>query len=295
MIKKYTTSGLFIFLLLSTFPLFSQEKPKFLIRCDDIGMCHSVNEAITKVLETNIPISASVMVTCPWFMEAVEILNKYPHVSIGIHLTLNAEWKNYRWGPVLGPQIVPSLVDSLGYFFPSRGTLFANNPKTEEVELELRAQIEKALQAGLKIDYLDYHMGAAVQTPELRAVVEKLAHEYKLGIAQYFGEKYSSVSYRAKIGNKADSLVARIENLGPGELGLQVVHLGLDSPEMAAMQDLNLSGPKDMSRQRAGELSALLSIKVKNALKSNNIEFVTYRDLIEQIGLENMKPPSDFD
>src|ERR1043166_5562495 len=82
-------------------------KIPILIRCDDIGMCHSVNTAAKQVLETGIPVSMSVMVPCPWFTEAVELLKKYPNVSIGIHLTLNSEWKQYRWGPVSGAQTVP--------------------------------------------------------------------------------------------------------------------------------------------------------------------------------------------
>src|SRR6476619_862373 len=128
-----------------------------LIRCDDIGMCHAVNVAAKQVLETGIPVSMSVMVPCPWFSEAAEMLKQYKNVAIGIHLTLNSEWKQYRWGPVLGARAVPSLVDSLGNFFPSRSRLFGNNPSLTEIEAELRAQIEKALAAGLKIEYLDYH------------------------------------------------------------------------------------------------------------------------------------------
>jgi predicted glycoside hydrolase/deacetylase ChbG (UPF0249 family) len=181
-----------------------------LIRCDDIGMCHSVNLAAKQVLETGIPVSMSVMVPCSWFVEAVEILKKYPHVSVGIHLTLNAEWKQYRWGPVAGAQAVPTLVDSLGYFFPSRGALFGNNPKLSEIEMELRAQIEKALHAGLKIDYLDYHMGAAMQTPETRAIVEKLAAEYKLGISRYYDEVNIEGWYFTPVADKLDSITAKL-------------------------------------------------------------------------------------
>ena len=173
---------LIIAIFFSSAPFAQKEKAgriPILIRCDDIGMCHAVNMAAKKVLQTDMAVSMSVMVPCPWFAEAAELLKKYPNVSVGIHLTLNAEWKQYRWGPVSGSGTVPTLVDSSGSFFPSRTALYANNPKLSEIETELRAQIQKALHAGLKIDYLDYHMGAAVQTPETRAIVEKLAAEYR--------------------------------------------------------------------------------------------------------------------
>src|SRR6187549_810758 len=202
--------------LLSTF-LFSvfcsaQNKDKIavLIRCDDIGMCHSVNVAAKQVLETGIPVSMSVMVPCPWFAEAAEMLKKYPNVSVGIHLTLNSEWKQYRWGPVTGARAVPTLVDSVGLFFPSRTALYGNKPKLGEIETELRAQIDKALRAGLKIDYLDYHMGAAVQTLETRAIVEKLAAEYKLGISRYYDEVGVEGWYFAAPKDKPDSMLLKL-------------------------------------------------------------------------------------
>ena len=80
----------------------NEKKVKILLRFDDIGMCHSVNKALKEIIKTGLPISVSVMFACPWNQEAVDILKNNPQVSVGVHLTLNAEWKNYRWGPVLG-------------------------------------------------------------------------------------------------------------------------------------------------------------------------------------------------
>ena len=80
-----------------------------IIRADDIGMSHSVNMAMQKLVSTGMPVSVSVLFVCPWYQEAVEILKQHPNVSVGIHLALNSEWKNYRWGPVTGSTAVPSL------------------------------------------------------------------------------------------------------------------------------------------------------------------------------------------
>src|SRR5829696_8242938 len=76
--------------------------PEVVLRLDDIGMNHSVNTAIERVARTGMPFSVSVMFACPWYQEAVEILKKYPNVTVGVHLVLNSEWRGYRWGPVLG-------------------------------------------------------------------------------------------------------------------------------------------------------------------------------------------------
>lgn len=267
------------------------ENISLLFRLDDIGMCHSVNIAAKKVLDTGVPVSMSVMVPCSWFTEAAELLKQYPNVSVGIHLTLNSEWKNYRWGPVAGANAVPSLVDSLGHFFPSRSLLFGNNPKLSEIETELRAQIDKAIKAGLKIDYLDYHMAAAVQTLETRAIVEKLAKEYNLGISRYFDEIDIDGVYAAPVNSKLDTLTNRLNSLQPGGTKLFVTHIGLDSPEMAAMEDLNPFGPKEMSKHRNAELNAVLSVFSQLA-HDEKFRMINYKILKNEKGLTSMKRPT---
>ncbi|MEP6700430.1 MAG: ChbG/HpnK family deacetylase [Bacteroidota bacterium] len=269
----------------------SADEIPILIRCDDIGMCHSVNMAAKQVLETGIPVSMSVMVPCPWFSEAAELLKQYSNVSVGIHLTLNSEWKQYRWGPVSGSTAVPTLVDSVGNFFPSRSKLFGNNPKLTEIETELRAQIEKALRSGLKIDYLDYHMGAAVQTPETRAIVEKLAAEYKVGISRYYAEAGIEGWYFANPNNKPDTMLAKLKTAQPGKINLFVIHVGIDGPELSAMEDLNVFGPKEMSKHRNGELNGLMASAFQQLLHDSRYRLINYRMLNKEIGLESMKRP----
>jgi predicted glycoside hydrolase/deacetylase ChbG (UPF0249 family) len=90
-------------------------------------------------------------------------------------LVLTSEWQFYSWGPILPVTEVPSLVDKDGHFFPSKPSFLAARPKLVEVEKELRAQIELALKKGVNISHLSTHMYAAKFTPELKAVVKKLA------------------------------------------------------------------------------------------------------------------------
>ena len=267
--------------------VFAQRTP-LIIRCDDIGMCHTVNMAFEKVAQTGIPVSASVMFACPWYQEAVEILKKHPEVSVGIHLTLNAEWKNYRWGPVAGAQAVPSIVDSNGYFFPSRARLFGNNPSMQDIETELRAQMKRALASGLSIDYVDYHMGAAVQTPELKSLLERLAAEYKFGISRWFGETDVRGAYAVSPTHKLDTLIAQLNAPLPANPNLMVFHIGMETEEMNALVDLNPSGPADMSKHRNAELSALTSPVFRTLLSDRQFDLLTYKELIRRVGLSSM-------
>jgi predicted glycoside hydrolase/deacetylase ChbG (UPF0249 family) len=268
-----------------------EETKTLLIRCDDLGMSHAVNMAFKELMESGLKFSASVMFPCAWYQEAVEILKEHPNISVGVHLTLNAEWKNYRWGPISGRDKVPSLVDENGYFFPSRAAFFANNPKTEEIEIELRAQIERAINSGIKISYMDYHMGTAVDKPEHRAIVEKLAKEYGLAISRYFGEVDVESMYAVDIDNKQESLINLLSNLDAEKLNLLVCHVGKDQPELQAMLDMNSFGLPEMSKHREAELNALLSATNGKVFEKNNIKLINYNDLINEIGLNNMKSP----
>jgi chitin disaccharide deacetylase len=257
------------------------DNPILLIRIDDLGMSHAVNMAAKELFETGIPISASVMFACPWYQEAVEILKQYPDVAVGIHLTLNSEWKYYKWGPVAGRTAVPTLVDDEGLFFPSTALFLENEPDPGEVETELRAQIERAVQSGLHIDYVDFHMGTAVSTPELRALTGKLAEEYGLAMSSEFIQSYDSGIYFVPYEEKGDSLVSLVGHLKPGEKRLLVSHVAFDTPEMSALVDLNPHGLPEMSKHRQAELKALTSTDFRDALKKHNVRLLTYRDLLD--------------
>jgi chitin disaccharide deacetylase len=223
----------------------------------------------------------------------VGILKRHPATSVGIHLTLNSEWKDYRWGPVLGREAVPTLVDGDGYFFQSADALYKNHPDVKEVERELRAQIQRALKSGLKIDYVDYHMGTAVRYPAFRDLTERLAREFGLGMSGYFGETMDNPQYWAAPPNKADSLVAFVERLRPG-LNVVVTHVGIDDAELGALVDMNTDQPlPEMSKNRQGELDALTSSRFAAALKARKVVLLTYRDVIAKDGLKSMRRPVD--
>ena len=289
----------FVFFILTIGLLFNLEinpqenktVKKILIRCDDIGMSHAVNIAAKELIETGMIFSASIMFPCAWYQEAVDILKAHPEISVGIHLTLNSEWKNYHWGPVSGKDKVPSLVDEHGFFFPSRAAFFANNPKLTEVEIELRAQIDRALKSGLKISYLDYHMGTAVDKPELRKIVENLANEFGFGISRYFGEAEVKNMYSDPISTKKDSLLARIKIIPEEKFNLLVCHIGKDNEELQAMIDMNSFGLSEMSKHRESELNALKTVMKENYFQLNNFKLINYNDLIKEIGLDKMKSP----
>jgi chitin disaccharide deacetylase len=152
-----------------------------IINADDFGMCHDENEATIIGLTQGLFTSSTILTTCPWFEEAAEFARTTPHADLGVHLTLNAEWERYKWGPVLGRDEVPSLVDERGYLWPDVPRVFAHD-RLEEVELELQAQIEKAIASGIDVTHLDCHMGPLHLRADYHRIYLKLACDFGLPI-----------------------------------------------------------------------------------------------------------------
>ncbi|MGH0038368.1 MAG: polysaccharide deacetylase family protein [Myxococcota bacterium] len=148
------------------------------VHCDDIGMCHAANDGAFEALENGPASCGSIMVPCPWFEGAAAHARANPSLDLGVHLTLNAEWPHYRWGPVAGRQAVPSLCAPDGGLWRTVEEV-AVHAKPDEVAVELRAQVEKALDAGIDVTHIDAHMGTAFLPPFLPIYAE-LAREFRL-------------------------------------------------------------------------------------------------------------------
>lgn len=144
-----------------------------IVNCDDLGSSHSANMAIFEALRHGKGTSATLMVPCPWAREAAA---EYRGEDVGVHLTLNAEWDLYRWGPITR---APSLLDGDGGF-PRTVADVWDHADIEEVRRELRAQVERAIFWGFDVTHLDSHMGTVQLRPEFFDVYLELAAEFRL-------------------------------------------------------------------------------------------------------------------
>jgi predicted glycoside hydrolase/deacetylase ChbG (UPF0249 family) len=263
-----------------------------LLRSDDFGMSHSVNLALAEMIKTEIPFNASVMMACPWVQEAADMLQDAPQVAVGIHLTLTSEFEQMKWGPIAGKLAVPSLVDERGYFRASVRDFLLSDYDLKEVEIELRAQIERAMAMKMKVDYLDHHMGIARSTPEIAAVVEKLADEYGLVISRYFDETPSD-AWGAPVSDKLKVTLDKLDHLDENRINLFVFHTAAANPEINVLDDLNttlmtdpVTGESIIGKHRSTELKVFLSPEFKEHLQGKKL--ITYKYLKEN-HLDQMK------
>ncbi|HXX89863.1 MAG TPA: polysaccharide deacetylase family protein [Acidimicrobiales bacterium] len=147
-----------------------------IVHCDDLGFCHAANVGVFDALRTGLATSASLMVPCPWARGAAAA---YRGEDVGVHLTLNAEFDLYRWGPITH---APSLLDGDGGF-PRTAADVWDHADVDEVRRECRAQIERAILWGFDVSHLDAHLGTLEARPEFFDVYLELAVEFRLPMA----------------------------------------------------------------------------------------------------------------
>jgi chitin disaccharide deacetylase len=256
---------------------------RLLVRGDDMGMATAINHACIETYREGIVRSVEIMVPCPWFLEAVRLLQENPNLDVGIHLTLTSEWENLKWRPLTH---APSLVDADGYFFPMVWPNPNLPPKTSlresswtlaEVEAELRAQIETALRHLPRISHLSAHMGFTGLDPSVAALVRTLAKEYNLE-AETEGEplkRFPGWGRTRSATERIAHFVKTLDSLEPGTY-LFIEHPAYDVPEMQA---LGHKGYEDVAADRAAVTAVFTSPEVKAAIQRNGIRLISYQDL----------------
>jgi chitin disaccharide deacetylase len=271
---------------------FPADSKLLIVHADDLAVAHSVDTASFEGLDKNVVTSASVMVPCSWLIEVASYAKDHPDADIGLHLTLTSEWKSYRWGPVASKDKVGSLLDPADYLWPETGRA-AQNIKPEEAEREIRAQIDRAIAAGIHPTHLDSHMGVLFSTPDLFAVYVRVAHEYGLPflavrVPGSSRQLLALLSERDVVldsivmanpavhsGEWKDFYINAVKNLKPG-LTEMIVHLGHDDAELQAV---TLDHPDYGSAWRQRDFDFVTSPDFKRALKENHVILVKWNDV----------------
>ena len=172
-------------------------KKILIVHVDDVGMSYESNQGAIRAITEGVATSLSVMMPCGWVPGFVHYLKENPKTDAGLHLTLTSEWKDYRWGPLAGKNQVKGLVDPEGAMW--RGVAdVVKNASPDEVEKEIRAQLDRARTMGFIPTHLDSHMGTLFATPEFLQRYLKVGMEEKIPV-MFPGGHNSVVQVQEKI------------------------------------------------------------------------------------------------
>jgi hypothetical protein len=150
-----------------------------IVNVDDIGNSHAANAAVMDAMQNGLATCATIIVPGPWFPEIADYARKHPQADFGVHLAHTSEWTTIKWGPVANRSDVPGLVDPQGYLWPDIMSVYKNSTP-EQAYIEARAQIKKALAAGVDVTHLDSHMGTLQYNDTYFQVYRRLAKEFDL-------------------------------------------------------------------------------------------------------------------
>jgi chitin disaccharide deacetylase len=272
---------------------YARDAKLVIVHADDLGMTHSVNAASIKGLETGLVTSASIMVPCPWFPEIAAYARAHPETDFGLHLTLTSERVFYRWGPVAPRDQIPSLVDSNGYFHLDWTKTTRIDAKG--VEVELRAQVDKAIAMGVRPTHLDSHQYRLYTNgKDLFQSLLRVAHDYKLPVfvvRDWFADRPyleaalgpddlvvdHTVTMEPGVPPEKwkDFYIQALKNLQPG-VTVFIIHLAFDDEEMrAATRERDTWG----AAWRQRDFDFFTSAEFRALLQQENIKLVTWREL----------------
>lgn len=271
---------------------YQKDAKLLIIHADDLGVAHSENSASIAAFEKGIVNSGSIMVPCPWFPEIANYSKANPEADLGLHLTLTAEWETYKWGPVAPVAEVSGLVNEKGFLYDNCADVVLN-ASVEEVEKEIRAQIERALTFGVNVSHLDSHMGCLFN-PKFFGIYAKIGREYGLpflltisGLQQFPGIKEKLLPSDILIGDvfmiyppqakkgMAKYYTETLRNLPEGVSEI-LIHVAYDDAEMQAVTK---NHPDYGAAWRQEDFDFFSSETCRQILEEENIQLITWGDI----------------
>jgi len=271
---------------------YSKNDKLLIIHADDIGLSNSVNKASFEALKNGYVNSGSIMMPCDYISDVGEFAIENPDIDFGLHLTVTSEWRDYKWNGVLQPNDTPSLINKKGELFKNIKK-FVLNAEPLELKRELQAQIDLSKSIGIKPTHIDSHEGALFYDEDLFKVYLEIGEENKLPVfvpklvAVHFDENFPKPEnvvvienfYMARKGIEFDEwesfYLDILNNLNPG-LSQLIVHLGYDNDEM---KSISVDHPNFGSKWRNLDYDIVSSNSFQEALKRNNIQLVTWKEI----------------
>jgi predicted glycoside hydrolase/deacetylase ChbG (UPF0249 family) len=262
---------------------------QLIIRCDDMAFAHASNVATIKCYTDGIEQSAEIIIIAPWVPEAVQLLKEHPGLDAGLHVAFSSEWEWLKWRPLTH---CPSLTDENGYFLPSAvpsagypgKSLMERKDKINinEVEAELRAQIELAQRLIPHLTHISVHMDAAKVSTEIAEVFDRISNEYGLPFVDGETEKWLKIegihlTWGLSPNERKRQFIETLGKLEQEKTYLYLEHPAMDGDEMRAVWHI---GYENVADDRQGVVDMLTDPVVKKIIADKGIKLISYKDII---------------
>ncbi|HPO07978.1 MAG TPA: polysaccharide deacetylase family protein [bacterium] len=255
-----------------------------IIHSDDAGMSYASNQGTIEALEYGLVTSTSIMMPCPWVCGFADYLKQHPETDAGLHLTMTSEYDFYRWMPVAGKPTVPGLADQFGCLWDNN-QLTNEHATPDEIETEIRAQIDRAITIGIQPTHLDSHMGTLFQNPAYLERYIKVGIEMnipvlmmgRLPVAEQVWasglpviDHLHTQSYDWRTTEKIPHYTEALRSLEPG-ITEMIIHC--TKPDDVIPK---INGGRD---HLYGDYTALISPEICKVVKEEGIILTTWREL----------------
>jgi hopanoid biosynthesis associated protein HpnK len=285
---------------------------QLILNADDFGLTRGVNEGIIRAHREGVLTSTTLMAGGAAFEDAVERAKANPGLAVGCHLVLVG-------GHAISPRKeIPSLADEAGRLpetlpgFVAR--VSSGRVPVEEIEREMRAQIEKLRAAGIEPTHLDTHkhthahpavmeaLGRTAQATgitRVRKPIEKIRDSWETsrgdgpGLSKQLAAavavramapRFAAISREYGLHSPDHFLgLATTGQLGPAMLRRMIESLAEGQTEImlhpgVCDAELRKSGSR-LQQQRETELEGLLDAGVRSAIEERGVRLISYREV----------------
>lgn len=257
---------------------------KLIVQSDDFGMTKAVSLGCVEAIKNGIVRNTGMFTNMPDINECFELIKPYLNqIALGIDLNITTG------SSVLSHEMIPSLTKENGEYYTSKESRAMDTEENnydhlreykEQVYAEFKAQIEKYIKmVGHKPDYIHNH---AYWSPTIEKVTLNLAKEYDIfsTIRIHSLEKFKETKMGWYIygdaqkqlqSNPLEYIISDTDHLLESEYGYIVSHCGYVDNKLFELSSFNTC--------RAIDLDAMVNSKMKEWIKNNHIELITFKDL----------------
>jgi chitin disaccharide deacetylase len=269
---------------------------RLIVNADDFGRTPAINQAVIQAHQGGILTTASLMVAESACDEAVALARQNPRLGVGLHLALS------HGRSVLPPEKIPGLVNSSGQFSDRAAAAglryFTHRELRAQLRDEIHAQFAKFRATGLALDHVNGHLHFHLHPVVFRILMEsadafgirrmRLTRDpfwlsARLASGRWFYRSTHALIFSRLAARVRGELQRRNIRYTHRVFGL-LQNARVDEDYIARLLARLPPGDSELYShpsldQFKPEFDALISSRVKAAVREQGIELIRYQDI----------------